>query len=130
MTAHRSDRKGVNPPGESGEACPWACVSPRKTSVHRRHGHPVHRRLSSARPPRVHTDQLLQLLHHTPTLASAPMDCPNALIIVSSFMLNILDGIGETLQAHTHGYRTRPHNWDKAVHTGTVRGECPQNGSG
>jgi hypothetical protein len=23
-------------------------------------------------------------------------------------MLNILDGIGETLQAHIHGYRTRP----------------------
>ena len=23
-------------------------------------------------------------------------------------MLNILDGIGETLQAHTHGYRTPP----------------------
>ena len=23
-------------------------------------------------------------------------------------MLNILDGIDETLQAHTHGYRTRP----------------------
>src|SRR5438309_1509026 len=104
MTAHRSDRKGVTPPRESGEACPWACVSPRKTSVHRRHGHPDHRRLSSAPPPRVRRTSSYNCYitrRHRPPLLWIVQ---NALTIVSIFMLNILDGIDQTLQVHFHGY--------------------------
>src|SRR5213079_230240 len=57
--SHSWGRKGSTPPRESGAACPWACVSPRKTSVRQKHGHLGHRRLSGARPPRVRKDQLL-----------------------------------------------------------------------